>query len=148
MTCRRSPSSLLAGGRARLAAAADWPRRATPFDEARNKMVDDEIVAAGVKNPRVIQAMRDTPRHEFVPARTSASNAYYDMALPIGEGQTISPPFVVAYMTEALDPQPGDKVLEIGTGSGYQAAVLGPLVQRGLHDRDRRDARPQGGARP
>ena len=69
-----------------------------------------------------------TPRHEFVP-RDQQQNAYFDMAMPIGDGQTISPPFVVAYMTEQLDPQPGDKVLEIGTGSGYQAAVLSPLVK-------------------
>ena len=92
------------------------------------RMVDEEIVAAGVKNPRVIAAMRATPRHEFVPPNLWP-NAYYDMALPIGEGQTISPPFIVAYMTEAIDPQPKDKVLEIGTGSGYQAAVLSGLVQ-------------------
>jgi protein-L-isoaspartate(D-aspartate) O-methyltransferase len=91
-------------------------------------MVDEEIVAAGIKNPRVIAAMRATPRHEFVPANLWP-NAYYDMALPIGEGQTISPPFIVAYMTESIDPQPKDKVLEIGTGSGYQAAVLSGLVQ-------------------
>ena len=67
------------------------------------------------------------------------------MALPIGEGQTISPPFIVAYMTEAIDPQPTDKVLEIGTGSGYQAAVLSQLVQRGVHHRDRRPAGTQSG---
>ena len=97
-------------------------------EEARKRMVDEEIVAAGVKNPRVIAAMRATPRHEFVPL-SLWPNAYYDMALPIGEGQTISPPFIVAYMTEAIDPQPTDKVLEIGTGSGYQAAVLSGLVQ-------------------
>jgi protein-L-isoaspartate(D-aspartate) O-methyltransferase len=90
-------------------------------------MVDEEIVAAGVKDPRVIQAMRDTPRHEFV-LPESRPYAYLDMALPIGFAQTISPPFVVAYMTEQLDPQPTDKVLEIGTGSGYQAAVLSGLV--------------------
>ncbi len=90
-------------------------------------MVNDEIVAVGVKNKRVIEAMRDTPRHEFVPLG-QRKNAYYDMALPIGESQTISSPFIVAYMTEAIDPQPTDKVLEIGTGSGYQAAVLSPLV--------------------
>jgi protein-L-isoaspartate(D-aspartate) O-methyltransferase len=90
-------------------------------------MVDKEIVAAGVTNKRVIQAMRDTPRHEFVPSN-QRQFAYFDMALPIGNGQTISPPFVVASMTEAIDPQPADKVLEIGTGSGYQAAVLSPLV--------------------
>jgi protein-L-isoaspartate(D-aspartate) O-methyltransferase len=91
-------------------------------------MVDKEIVAAGVKNERVIKAMRDTPRHEFVPIG-NRERAYLDMALPIGSGQTISPPFVVASMTEAIDPQPDDKVLEIGTGSGYQAAILSPLVK-------------------
>ena len=97
-------------------------------------MVDEEIVAAGVKNPRVIAAMRATPRHEFVPVN-KWPNAYYDMALPIGEGQTISPPFIVAYMTKAIDPQPKDKVLEIGTGSGYQAAVLSGLVQEVIRSR-------------
>jgi len=97
------------------------------FEIERNKMVDREIVDAGVKNPRVIEAMRNTPRHEFMPLN-ERKQAYFDMALPIGEGQTISPPFIVAYMTEAIDPQPKDKVLEIGTGSGYQAAVLSPLV--------------------
>src|SRR6476660_1635986 len=101
---------------------------ANDFAAQRQQMVDREIVAAGIKDPRVVQAMRDTPRHEFVNIPTGA-NADFDMALPIGEGQTISPPFVVAYMTEELDPQPGDKVLEIGTGSGYQAAVLSPLVK-------------------
>ena len=90
-------------------------------------MVDEEIVAAGVTNPRVIAAMRSTPRHEFV-SLAQRKYAYYDMALPIGHSQTISPPFVVAYMTEQIDPQPTDKVLEIGTGSGYQAAVLSGLV--------------------
>lgn len=97
------------------------------FADARNRMVDEEIVAAGIENPRVIRSMRATPRHEFVPIN-QRRYAYYDMALPIGEAQTISPPFIVAYMTQALDPQPSDKVLEIGTGSGYQAAVLSPLV--------------------
>jgi protein-L-isoaspartate(D-aspartate) O-methyltransferase len=96
--------------------------------EARNRMVDSEVAAAGVKNPRVLDAIRATPRHEFVNL-AQRDMAYYDMALPIGEGQTISPPFIVAYMTEQLDPQPSDRVLEIGTGSGYQAAVLSPLVK-------------------
>jgi len=90
-------------------------------------MVDEEIVAAGVKDRRVIKAMRTTPRHEFVSV-SQRRYAYYDMALPIGHSQTISPPFVVAFMTEALDPRPDDKVLEIGTGSGYQAAVLSGLA--------------------
>jgi protein-L-isoaspartate(D-aspartate) O-methyltransferase len=99
----------------------DWRRMA-------GDMVDKEIAAAGVTNQRVLRAMRDTPRHEFVPPNQRA-NAYYDMALPIGDAQTISPPFIVAYMTQEIDPQPTDRVLEIGTGSGYQAAVLSPLVK-------------------
>ena len=98
------------------------------FADARDLMVDEEIVAAGVKNARVIEAIRTTPRHEFV-SLAQRKLAYFDMALPIGESQTISPPFVVALMTEALDPQPTDRVLEIGTGSGYQAAVLAGLVR-------------------
>jgi protein-L-isoaspartate(D-aspartate) O-methyltransferase len=107
---------------------AATPAEPAAFAEARQRMVDREIVAAGVKDPRVVESMRKTPRHEFVPP-AERSRAYLDMALPIGEAQTISPPFVVAYMTEQLDPQPSDKVLEIGTGSGYQAAVLSPLVK-------------------
>jgi protein-L-isoaspartate(D-aspartate) O-methyltransferase len=114
--------AVAAGGAELLAQSLrDWQRLA-------NKMVDEEIVAAGVTNQRVIRAMRETPRHEFVPAN-QRKYAYYDMALPIGEGQTISPPFIVASMTEAIDPQPTDRVLEIGTGSGYQAAILSPLVR-------------------
>lgn len=91
-------------------------------------MVAKEIEAAGVKDPRVLDAMRKTPRHEFMPA-AYRPYAYIDAALPIGDRQTISPPFVVAYMTEQLNPQPTDRVLEIGAGSGYQAAVLSPLVK-------------------
>jgi protein-L-isoaspartate(D-aspartate) O-methyltransferase len=110
-----------------LLAIAPCVALANDFPAERNRMVDQEIVAAGVKDSRVVQSLRDTLRHEFVPLNQRAK-AYYDMALPLGWGQTISPPFIVAYMTEALDPQPADKVLEIGTGSGYQAAVLAPLV--------------------
>jgi protein-L-isoaspartate(D-aspartate) O-methyltransferase len=98
------------------------------LEQFRHKLVDEILVPAGLKNPRVIKAMKDTPRHEFVEAKYR-SKAYYDMALPIGEQQTISSPLIVSQMTQALDPQPGDKVLEIGTGSGYQAAVLSPLVK-------------------
>lgn len=94
----------------------------------RDQMVDEEIVAAGVEDPRVIAAMRETPRHDFVPL-SRRKHAYLDMALPIGSQQTISPPFVVAYMTEQLDVQPHHRVLEIGTGSGYQAAVLAALAR-------------------
>ena len=94
----------------------------------RERMARDDIAAGGVTDPRVLQSMRTTPRHEFVPP-AQRHLAYVDMALPIGEKQTISGPFVVAYMTERLEPKPDDKVLEIGTGSGYQAAVLSPLVK-------------------
>lgn len=98
------------------------------MDKAREQMVEEEIIGGGIKNPRVIEAMRNTPRHEFVPL-ADRKRAYLDMALPIGEAQTISAPFFVAYMTEQLDPLPDDNVLEIGTGSGFQAAVLSPLVK-------------------
>jgi protein-L-isoaspartate(D-aspartate) O-methyltransferase len=110
-----------------LAGVESHAQSVTEFKQQREVMVRDEVQAAGVKNTRVLDSLRVTPRHEFVNFR-DRQFAYYDMALPIGEGQTISPPFIVAYMTEQLDPQPSDKVLEIGTGSGYQAAVLSPLV--------------------
>ncbi|HWB00605.1 MAG TPA: protein-L-isoaspartate(D-aspartate) O-methyltransferase [Pirellulales bacterium] len=119
-------TGLAIGWSAAIVSAA--PLSPAALTEARNRMVDSEIAGAGVRNPRVLEAMRNTPRHEFV-SLAQRDMAYYDMALPIGEGQTISPPFIVAYMTEQLDPQPSDKVLEIGTGSGYQAAVLSPLVK-------------------
>jgi protein-L-isoaspartate(D-aspartate) O-methyltransferase len=102
-------------------------RAEDPYVEARERLVRDRIASAGVKDTRVLSAIRNTLRHEFVPANQRA-RAYMDMALPIGQSQTISSPFIVASMTEALRPQPTDKVLEIGTGSGYQAAVLSPLV--------------------
>lgn len=99
------------------------------FAMQRQRLVEDIILPGGIKDPRVVEAIRQTPRHEFVdPAHRQA--AYADMALPIGEGQTISSPYIVAVMTEVLDPQPTDRVLEIGTGSGYQAAVLAPLVDQ------------------
>jgi protein-L-isoaspartate(D-aspartate) O-methyltransferase len=98
------------------------------YREARAQMVKVAVRDAGVTNQRVLDAMLETPREMFIPARLRES-AYLDAALPIGEQQTISSPFIVAYMTESLDPQPTDRVLEIGTGSGYQAAVLSPLVK-------------------
>ncbi|HEV3022753.1 MAG TPA: protein-L-isoaspartate(D-aspartate) O-methyltransferase [Pirellulales bacterium] len=110
-----------------LAGAA--PIRSGDWEKKRNQMVDECVVAAGVKDKRVIQSIRDTPRHEFIYDREQRKDAYKDQALPIGDGATISPPYVVASMTEQLDPQPSDVVLEIGTGSGYQAAVLSPLVK-------------------
>lgn len=98
------------------------------FREERLKMVQESLVREGVTNRRVIESMSQVPRHEFVPGPLQ-KQAYVDVALAIGHQQTISPPFVVGYMTETLDPQPADKVLEIGTGSGYQAAVLSSLVK-------------------
>jgi len=98
------------------------------FEAARRRLVKEAVAGAGVTSKRVIGAMLKTERHEFVSSNLR-SKAYLDMALPIREQQTISSPFIVAYMTESIDPQPGDKVLEIGTGSGYQAAVLSPLVK-------------------
>lgn len=106
--------------------AAAQSRRA--FDEAREQMVQRDLVGNGIKNKRVLAAMGKVPRHEFV-ALNLRGQAYLDMALAIGEGQTISSTYIVAFMTEQLDPQPSDKVLEIGTGSGYQAAVLAELVK-------------------
>ena len=93
----------------------------------REKMIEEVLIPGGITNKRVLSSMRATPRHLFVP-RHLRHQAYFDMALPIGEQQTISSPFIVAYMTECLDPQASDRVLEIGTGSGYQAAVLSPLA--------------------
>jgi protein-L-isoaspartate(D-aspartate) O-methyltransferase len=117
----------MVGGRSHLAFPGEFSGQEPDWNAARQRMVQQEIIGAGIRDPRVQRAMRDTPRHEFVPA-AQRKLSYYDMALPIGGGQTISPPFVVASMTEHLQPAATDKVLEIGTGSGYQAAVLSPLV--------------------
>jgi protein-L-isoaspartate(D-aspartate) O-methyltransferase len=93
----------------------------------RIQMVDTQIKARGVHDPQVIRAMMTVSRHEFVP-EPLRSLAYRDRPLPIGDDQTISQPYIVAFMTEVLKLQPHDKVLEIGTGSGYQAAVLAEIV--------------------
>ena len=95
--------------------------------EERDAMVSRQIAARGVSDERVLAAMRTVPRHRFVPDRLARS-AYADHPLPIGEGQTISQPYIVALMTETLAVEEGDRVLEIGTGSAYQAAVLAELV--------------------
>jgi len=94
---------------------------------ARQRMVEDQIKARGIKDEGVLAAMLKVPRERFVPSRV-APLAYADGALPIGYGQTISQPYIVAFMTEALQIMSNKKVLEIGTGSGYQAAVLGELA--------------------
>lgn len=91
-------------------------------------MVETTILGGGITNERVIAAMQSVPRHSFL-AKNQSGEAYFDVAMPIGHGQTISSPYIVAYMTEQLDPQPDDKVLEIGTGSGYQAAILAEIVE-------------------
>ncbi|HNQ21919.1 MAG TPA: protein-L-isoaspartate(D-aspartate) O-methyltransferase [Phycisphaerae bacterium] len=104
------------------------PRSAERNTE-RLRMVEQQIAARGVRDERVLQAMRDVPRHWFVPAG-QAHLAYQDSALPIGYEQTISQPYIVALMTAALELEPGQKVLEIGTGSGYQAAVLAELTNK------------------
>ncbi|MFO0751980.1 MAG: protein-L-isoaspartate(D-aspartate) O-methyltransferase [Thermodesulfovibrionales bacterium] len=94
----------------------------------RDAMVDNQLVPRGIKDPRVLDALRKVPRHLFVP-EAMRSGAYDDMALSIGEGQTISQPYMVAVMTELLELKGEEKVLEIGTGSGYQAAILGELAK-------------------
>jgi protein-L-isoaspartate(D-aspartate) O-methyltransferase len=98
------------------------------FTSARRAMVEDQVRRRGVASPRVLEAMLSVPRHEFVPAEFQA-DAYADKPLPIGEGQTISQPFMVGAMTQALELTGSERVLEIGTGSGYQAAVLSLLAR-------------------
>jgi len=99
------------------------------FATRRVEMVDRQIAARGIEDRRVLAAMATVPRHEFVP-RAQVEHAYSDSPLPIGFGQTISQPYIVALMTELAQVGQGDKVLEIGTGSGYQAAVLAELSDR------------------
>jgi len=103
--------------------------KADEYSGARQRMVRQQLQGPGrdITHPGVLKAMAEVPRHEFVP-HDLREDAYDDIPLPIGYGQTISQPYVVAFMTEKLDPKPTDRVLEIGTGSGYQAAVLSALV--------------------
>jgi protein-L-isoaspartate(D-aspartate) O-methyltransferase len=97
-------------------------------EQERARMVIQQLRGRDIRSPRVLEAMRAVPRHLFVP-EAERGNAYGDFPLPIGHGQTISQPYIVAFMTEALDVGATDRVLEIGTGSGYQAAVLSRLAQ-------------------
>ncbi len=96
------------------------------FEAARIRMVELQLKRRGISDPRVLQAFLAVPRHEFVPER-HRGQAYRDTPLPIGEGQTISQPYMVASMTQAAGIEPGHRVLEIGTGSGYQAAILAEM---------------------
>ena len=129
VNAQKSVALVLAFGTALVCTAEDpkWVR-------LRERMVEQQIAAPpdgreAVRDARVLAAMRTIPRHEFVPA-DQLPYAYDDRPLPIGLGQTISQPYIVATMTELLAPQPTHRVLEIGTGSGYQAAVLSPLVKQ------------------
>ncbi|NSW86687.1 MAG: protein-L-isoaspartate(D-aspartate) O-methyltransferase [Syntrophobacteraceae bacterium] len=99
------------------------------FKKARDRMVETQLISRGIRNPRVLEAMRKVPRHLFVD-EALRDQAYSDYPLPIGDKQTISQPYIVALMTETLDLQGHEKVLEIGTGSGYQAAILAELADR------------------
>jgi protein-L-isoaspartate(D-aspartate) O-methyltransferase len=105
---------------------ADSKLTPDPYFERRARMVQEDIESRGISNPTVLDAMRTVPRHDFVLSEYLAQ-AYDDHPLPIGYGQTISQPYIVAEMTEILQVNPGDRVLEIGTGSGYQAAVLAQM---------------------
>jgi len=98
------------------------------YVQARKRMVEEQIAARGVRDPRVLAAMVAVPRHVFVP-EGQWHHAHEDHPLPIGDGQTISQPYIVAAMTEALELEPGNKVLEIGTGSGYQTAILASIAK-------------------
>jgi protein-L-isoaspartate(D-aspartate) O-methyltransferase len=99
----------------------------TDFEEARHRMVERQLAQRGITDERVLQVMRDVPRHQFVP-EDLWDMAYRDTPLPIGHGQTISQPYIVAYMTQLLHLTLDDRVLEVGTGSGYQAAILSRLA--------------------
>ncbi|MCK4495385.1 MAG: protein-L-isoaspartate(D-aspartate) O-methyltransferase [Candidatus Aminicenantes bacterium] len=101
---------------------------AKDFDKERERMVKTQLVGRGIKDKRVLEAMRKVARHLFIP-ENMRSYAYNDEPLPIGEGQTISQPYIVAYMTEALQLNGSERVLEIGTGSGYQTAILNEIVK-------------------
>ena len=118
------------------------------YDRSRQRMVNEQLIARGVHDERVLAAMLSVPRHLFVDSAL-ASRAYHDCALPIGSGQTISQPYMVARMTQLLELQGHERVLEIGTGCGYQTAVLSRLCRRvysierilSLHERARKNLR-------
>ena len=109
-------------------AGASACARAQDWADQRIRMVKEQIAARNVEDPAVLEAMRAVPRHLFVPEQVRSAS-YRDRPLPIGDGQTISQPYIVAYMTAAIRPDSSDRILEVGTGSGYQAAVLAEIVE-------------------
>ena len=127
---RRTPHSVsalaLLAGVLLVPAGCGEAQSVSDLEARRSIMVEEQIEARGVRDPATLAAMREVPRHVFVPLRLR-DVAYADYPLPIGHGQTISQPYIVAFMTEALRPQPGEKILEVGAGSGYQAAVLAQM---------------------
>jgi protein-L-isoaspartate(D-aspartate) O-methyltransferase len=97
------------------------------YKEQRQRMVESQLIRRGIEHTLTLQAMENVPRHQFIPENRQRQ-AYNDGPVPIGYGQTISQPYIVAFMTEVLNPEPGQRILEIGTGSGYQAAVLAEIT--------------------
>jgi protein-L-isoaspartate(D-aspartate) O-methyltransferase len=126
---RRSVTAVLISAASACGVAGTEPQRGDrDFAAERRRMVDEQLAARDIRNARVLEAMAKVPRHLFVPEPLRAQ-AYGDSPLPIGHGQTISQPYIVAFMTQGLAVEPNHVVLEIGTGSGYQAAVLSALVR-------------------
>jgi protein-L-isoaspartate(D-aspartate) O-methyltransferase len=125
--CVRRVSEFLILAALAATACGQRPTPASDFVAQRRQMVQQQLTTRGINDQRVLAAMAKVPREEFV-APESRAASYEDGPLPIGYGQTISQPYIVAFMTEQLRPKPGDRVLEVGTGSGYQAAILAELV--------------------
>ena len=125
---RAAVSVVILAGLACGASGLEPQRAVREWDTERRRMVEEQLSARDIRDPRVLDAMRTVPRHLFVPEPQRAE-AYGDYPLPIGHDQTISQPYIVAFMTQALEIAPAHRVLEIGTGSGYQAAVLGALAK-------------------
>jgi protein-L-isoaspartate(D-aspartate) O-methyltransferase len=119
---------VMLGALSACGAGEPHPQSAEHWSELRNRMVDEQLTPRGIRDARVLETMRRVPRHAFVPEEWRGE-AYIDAPVPIGHDQTISQPFIVAFMTEALEVEPSHRVLEIGTGSGYQAAVLSELAR-------------------
>ena len=128
--CREWPTfaALLLVASASLAVTCAAQTDVRDWQAERTRMVNEQLKARDIRNDRVLEAMLSVPRHRFIP-ESARGGAYGDFPVPIGYGQTISQPYIVAFMTQALDVGPGDRVLEIGTGSGYQAAVLSLLAR-------------------